>query len=218
MSKHPYVFGSVTLDSTGTYIDTLVSSYGCDSIVTLNLTVHPVYSVTVDEQICDGSVFDFNGTPLIVAGTYYDTLTTVNGCDSAITLNLAVLSILRNDMIDTICNGQSYDFNGSLVSLPGFYSDTLVSSIGCDSILTLDLTVLPINTETVLDTICDGGIYDFNGNIISAAGTYIDTVLGTNGCDSIVTLELTINPIVTFTFDDEVCDGSPYFIWWCQSG
>ena len=200
-----YLFGGISLDSTGTYVDTLVSSLGCDSVVTLNLTVHPIYSVTVDEQICDGSVFDFNGTPLTIAGTYLDTLTTIHGCDSAITLNLAVLDILRNDVLDTICDGETYNFSGTIVSTQGFYTDTLVSSIGCDSISTLDLTVLPVYAVSVDDTICDGDQYDFHGNLLSAAGVYVDTLPTQGGCDSIITLNLVVNPIVTFSFDDEVC-------------
>ena len=38
---------------------------GCDSIVTLNLTVHPVYDTVIDEQICEGTQFDFHGTLLM---------------------------------------------------------------------------------------------------------------------------------------------------------
>ena len=83
----PYVFGGQSLDSTGTYIDTVTSSIGCDSIVTLNLTVHPVYDTAYTQQICDGTTYDFNGTLLDSAGVYVDTLPTINGCDSVITLD-----------------------------------------------------------------------------------------------------------------------------------
>ena len=89
-------------------------------------------------------------------------------------------------------------------------SHTTISSIGCDSIIMMDLIVLPVNRETVFDTICEGELYDFNGSVLDASGSYVDTVVGTNGCDSIVTLELTVNPIVTFTFDEEICEGTPY--------
>ena len=70
------------------------------------------------------------------------------------------------------------------------------------------LTVLPVNIETVRDTICEGELYDFNGNNLSTTGTYVDTVVGTNGCDSIVTLELIVHPILTFAFDVAAPAGS----------
>ena len=206
----PYTFGSLNLDSTGTYIDTLTNALGCDSIVTLNLTVHPVYDTLITEQICEGTQFDFNGTLLDVSGTYVDTLNSVNGCDSVVTLNLTVLDILRTDLTDSICAGESLDFNGQIASTTGIYTHTMISSIGCDSVITLDLTVLPVNTEEIDIEICDGQTFDFNGSSIGVAGTYIDTVVGSNGCDSIVTLNLIVNPVENTILDVEICDGEQY--------
>ena len=53
-------------------------------------------------------------------------------------------------------------------------SFTTTSSIGCDSIVTMYLTVLPINSETIFDTICEGEVYDFNGAMLTVSGTYPD--------------------------------------------
>ncbi len=205
-----YTFGGQVLDSSGVYVDTLVSATGCDSILTLTLTVHPTYDVTIDEQICDGSIYDFNGRPLSVAGTYDTLLQTMNGCDSMVTLNLTVLDILTTDLTDSICEGESIVFDGQTLTQTDTVSFTTISSIGCDSVVTMYLTVLPINTETVFDTICEGDLYDFNGNILSIGGTYVETVPGTNGCDSIVTLELHMNPIVTYAYDTSICDVETY--------
>ena len=49
---------------------------------------------------CDGTAFDFNGRLLTVGGVYDTLLQTVNGCDSAVTLNLMVLDILTTDLTD----------------------------------------------------------------------------------------------------------------------
>ena len=205
-----YGFGTRQLDSTGTYVDTLVSATGCDSILTVNLTVYPTYDVVVDEQICDGTPFDFNGRMLTVTGVYDTLLQTMNGCDSAVTLNLEVLDILTTDLTDSICAGESIVFNGQPMNTTDTVSFTTTSSIGCDSIVTMYLTVLPINTETVFDTICEGASYDFNGTDYSISGTYVDTVAGTNGCDSIVTLELLVNPTVSYSYDTTICDDVTY--------
>ncbi len=196
-----YTFGGQVLDSSGVYVDTLVSATGCDSILTLTLTVHPTYDVTIDEQICDGSIYDFNGRPLSAGGTYDTLLQTMNGCDSMVTLNLTVLDILTTDLTDSICEGESIVFDGQTLTQTDTVSFTTISSIGCDSVVTMYLTVLPINTEMVSDTICEGEIYDFNGAMLTVSGSYTDTVAGTNGCDSIVTLELLVNPTVTHAYD-----------------
>jgi hypothetical protein len=106
---------------------------------------------------------------LSATGSYTANLTTVNGCDSIVTLNLTVLDILRTDLTDSICDGEMLDFNGQLLTVSGTYTHTTTSSIGCDSIVTMDLTVLPVNRETVQDTvICEGEDYDFNGSLLSA--------------------------------------------------
>ena len=127
-----------------------------------------------------------------------------------ITLNLVVLDILRTNLADSICEGQSIVFMGQVLDSTGIYADTVPSSIGCDSIVTVDLTVFPTYSTSVMDTICEGATYDFNGNILSMSGNYIDTLTTINGCDSVITLDLVVNPTVTFAFDDEICDGTPY--------
>ena len=85
----------------------------------------------------------------------------------------------------SICNGQTYDGHGS----SGTYIDTLVATNGCDSIRTLQLTVLS-KSFTIAQSICNGQTYDGHG----ISGTYIDTLVAANGCDSIRTLQLTVLP------------------------
>ncbi len=179
-------------------------------MVTLNLTVHPVYALTLDEQICEGTSYDFHGNLITDAGTYVDTLNSINGCDSVITLNLTVLEVLETFLTDTICDGETLSFNGQDLTTGGTYLHTTTSSIGCDSIVTMDLTVLPIETETVQMEICEGDVYDFNGQMLTTSGSYQATVTGSNGCDSIVTLELTVNPVKATALDEEICEGDQY--------
>ncbi len=117
------------------HIDTLISSSGCDSIRTLNLTVNPKKYKTLNQNICEGQSF----LGYKVAGTYVDTLVSSLSCDSIRTLNLVVNPRKYSTIIKSICEGTS--FLGYNVA--GNYIDTLVSSTGCDSIRNLILTILP---------------------------------------------------------------------------
>lgn len=119
--------------TTGTYIDTLLTTLGCDSIRTLNLTVKPRSFTNLTQTICEGDVF-FGYTQ---TGLYSDTLAAANGCDSIRTINLTVLPRSRSTLIETICQGQSY----LGYSTAGTHIDTLVAANGCDSIRTLILNV-----------------------------------------------------------------------------
>lgn len=66
---------------------------------------------------------------------------------------------------------------------------------GCDSLINLSLSVLPNSFSTLQQSICDGEVYSFNGQNITNAGSYNKILVSANGCDSTVTLNLTILPV-----------------------
>ena len=195
-----YSFNGQTLTVTGTYLDTLTNAAGCDSIVTLTLTVLSTSSTAISASICSGSSYTFNGQTLSTAGTYIDTLTNAAGCDSIVTLTVTVLATSATPISQTICSNSSYTFNGQTLNTTGTYIDTLTNVAGCDSIVALVLTVIPVSTLNLNPAICSGRTYDFNGQILTTAGTYIDTFMNAGGCDSIVTVDLTILPQPTAKF------------------
>jgi gliding motility-associated-like protein len=84
-----YTLNNVRFDSTGTYIQTIPNSYGCDSVITLNLTITKKFTQQT-KTICEGESFFAAGTNQTTAGTYRDSLKTWQGCDSIVTTNLIV--------------------------------------------------------------------------------------------------------------------------------
>ena len=143
----------------------LTSTTGCDSTVTLNLAVNPTLQTTLNDTICTGSNYTFNGTTYTTAGMYMANLTSVTGCDSTVTLNLAVNPTLQTTLNDTICTGSNYTFNGIAYTTAGMYVTNLTSATGCDSTVTLNLAVNPTLQTTLNDTICTGSNYTFNGTM-----------------------------------------------------
>jgi gliding motility-associated-like protein len=202
------VFGGHTISTAGTYRDTLTGIDGCDSIVVLTLSVIPVSTHPISQSICTGSSIVFNGQTISTAGIYRDTLTNVAGCDSIVMLTLAVQSILTTSLSQSICAGTSTVFGGQTISTAGTYMDTLTSASGCDSIITLTLSVTPIATTSISQTICGGSSIVFNGQTISTAGVYRDTLTNAAGCDSIVTLTLSLTPVSTTSISQSICIGS----------
>ncbi|MEI6311555.1 MAG: fibronectin type III domain-containing protein, partial [Bacteroidota bacterium] len=205
-----YLFNGINRTTTGTYLDTLVNSTSCDSFVTLNLTVRPTSASTINQSICAGSSYLFNGINRTTTGTYLDTLVNSTSCDSFVTLNLTVRPTSSGTINQTICAGASYLFNGINRTTTGTYLDTLVNSTSCDSFVTLNLTVRPTSASTINQSICAGSSYLFNGINRTTTGTYLDTLVSSSLCDSILTLNLVVNPIRTSTISQSICSGSTY--------
>ncbi len=96
----------------------------------------------------------------------------------------------------TRCSNQlPFVWNGSNYNVSGAYTKTFVNSEGCDSIATLNLTVLQSTSSTTRDSIFSGGSYTFNGNTYTAAGTYTTHLTNSIGCDSSAILILTVKQI-----------------------
>ena len=88
------------------------------------------------------------------------------------------------------CN--SYTLNGQTYTTSGTYTQTLVNTAGCDSIITLNLTILN-SVNTLTTSACNS--YTLNGQTYTTSGTYTQTLVNTAGCDSTITLNLTINKV-----------------------
>ena len=189
-----YDFHGRDLTQAGTYSDTLQTINGCDSVIILTLAVNPVYHDTINAAICEGGVYTENGFNESEAGTYTQNLQTVNDCDSIVTLNLTVNSALTSIIDAEICEGTTYSENGFEQSEAGTYTQTLQTINGCDSIVTLNLSMKPNSTMTFTATVCEGTVYTENGFNASETGIYTRTMEGANGCDSTITLDLTVNP------------------------
>lgn len=214
-----YSFGDKELTEAGIYRDTTYAAEThCMEIQELTLTVNRPVSTNIVENICEGDVYDFFGEPLTETGTYSHTLQSqVTGCDSVIHLTLNVAAVTTKNIGKAICEGDSYDFAGQTLSEAGIYSDTLRNIFGCDSLITvLTLTVNEPTTYEYDYALCSGGKYEFFGKELTVAGTYTDTIVNKAGCDSIVTVHLTINEPLTGTQYAEFCgevyyyQGQPY--------
>ncbi len=206
-----YLFNGINRTIAGAYLDTLVNSVGCDSFLTLNLTMFATSSGTFSQTICYGTRYLFNGLDRIASGPYLDTLRNVNGCDSFLTLNLTVRVRSSGSYDRTICYRTTYLFNGIERAANGAYLDTLRNVYGCDSFVTLNLTVRPSSNSTIIDTICSNEFYLFNGVNIRVNGTYLDTFTNVTDCDSVVTLRLTVRATSTRTIIANICSNQVYF-------
>ena len=202
-----FLFNGENLGSPGVYTALLTNSDGCDSLVILNLSLSTGVSSEITDFFCEGGSYDFNGQTLTEPGVYTAMLTTEAGCDSIITLTLTLRDPDLTLLEETICEGQSYEFNGETLFAPGAYTALLTNSLGCDSLVILNLTALPTDITPAAATICEGDVYDFYGQNLTAPGIYVNALTNVNGCDSNIVLTLTVLEPDTTELEVEVCEG-----------
>ena len=134
-------FGTQSLTSSGTYTEKFQSREGCDSTVVLTLNVNPVYNESIKATICEGSTYSFGTRVLTTSGEYVETFQSKLGCDSVVGLRLTVLG---DEVLATeahICEGEVYDFYGEDLRESGLYTKVFASSLGCDSVVGVNLYV-----------------------------------------------------------------------------
>ncbi len=181
--------------SSGIYVRTISTAAGCDSIVSLHLTVNPDFRFDDTLRICRNDLpFSWRDTLFAVdapTGYYERRLHTEKGCDSVLTLDLHINDVYQfTDQIEsctpiTWIDGLTY---GARTYGPRV---TLTSQSGCDSIITLDFRLLPPSLTGLTDSFCANSTYTFAGRVLDRSGIYYDTLQTVDGCDSILQLALT---------------------------
>ena len=135
------LLGGSAQTQSGVYTDVFITSQGCDSTVITTLTVNPTKNITVNNTICKGSSIQIGTNSYNTQGVYIDTLQSFNGCDSVVTSILFITPAKYSFDTQTICNGESYNLGGQLLTQSGIYQDTVQTAAGCDSIINLELSV-----------------------------------------------------------------------------
>ena len=202
-----YIVGNSTYTTSGSYTDTLQTTYGCDSIVNTNLTVNQFYNINSNDTICNGQILIVGTSQYNQSGVYTDILSTNFGCDSIITTNLMVLPTSSFMQSLSFCSGDSVIVGSNTYTQTGFYTDIFISNNGCDSTITTDLTVFASSSVSNYQDICDGETYWIGGNSYSTAGNYTDIFTSVNGCDSIVNTSLTVYPTPVINNNYLICEG-----------
>jgi hypothetical protein len=201
--------------SAGIYYRTVPNNInGCDSTTVLNLTVRPADTVRIVDTICYGETYTKNDFNESSAGIYYRTVPNINGCDSVTKLTLTVRP--KADTVSfssTICYGGSYTDNNFEITNAindSVYYNVNPNIYGCDSVTKLTLTVRSKDTVSLDSTIYYGENYVKNGfEILNATSdsVYYNVAPNIYGCDSVTKLTLTVRPIDSALYIENVVRG-----------
>ena len=137
----------------GNYFDTLLSiSQTCDSIYfKLELEETDVLQATLNSELCEGDTILWNNQIITASGEFEFLTQNIDGCDSIIK-NIVTLGSAPTlpTLIDVFCEGDVYTWNNESFTNPGTFTRTITADIGCDTVATLDLTMLS-QSEVLLE-------------------------------------------------------------------
>lgn len=217
--RYTWAVDGETYTNSGTYIYTKTNACGsgCDSIITLRLTILKTDPVILTKLVCGTSPYTWaaageegtkgTGSDYTVAGTYPGTSynQTISGktCATADTLHLSFGTNSTGTHTATACDNYFWiDNTTNYTESNTTATATLENSQGCDSVVTLNLT---INKNAGVEenvSICAGSSYEWFGNTIAATGVSRHSYLDANGCTGDSTLFLTVVDAPAVTLGD----------------
>ncbi len=203
-APYTWIDGNQYTSDNNTATFTLPAAYGCDSIITLNLTIRNGTYNTESQTVCER--FVWNGTTYTTSGVYTYNYTNANGCPSTDTLHLTVNKGTQNTENETAC--ESFLWNGITYTTSGVYTYNYTNANGCPSTDTLHLTVNKGTHNTESQTACESFLW--NGITYTTSGVYTYNYTNVNGCPSTDTLHLTVNKGTHNTENYTTCES---FAW-----
>jgi hypothetical protein len=174
----------------GTYTVTVTDANGCQETNSIVITEPAAITSSFSHTACVS--YSWGTQTYSASGVYTQVFSDVNGCDSTVTLTLTINSTITNTVSVSSCNSYTWAQNNTTYTTSGLYLDTIASVGGCDSIVTLDLIINTPTSSTINQFSCGSFTWLQNGVNYTVSGTYADTISNMSGCDSIITLNLTI--------------------------
>lgn len=186
----------------GTYTAIIPNAVGCDSVITIRLKIGSD-TTFIDTTVCE--IFtSFTGKNYSISGLYYDTLSSYIGCDSILCIKLNVNYNKAGAFTDYVCDSVQSPSQRHWYYSPGFYSDTIASSLGCDSVISIIL-ISAKTSHSITESSCDSYLSNA-GNTYTTTGQYIEHFTNVLGCDSLLTIDLTILQTTSSTVNLNACD------------
>jgi len=194
-----WIDGLTYTSNNNTATHKIQSAAGCDSIVTLNLTiVHPTYALD-KHTVCDSLTWIDGVTYTQSNTTATHIIPNAAGCDSIISLNLQVNHTSYSTDTHYACDDFTWIDGNTYFESNNTATHRLTNQQGCDSIITLDLTLYPSGYHDQTATICYGEGFVVGHIVHYEAGEYYDMLQTVNGCDSVVRTVLSVEaPIDTY--------------------
>ena len=137
------------VSTSGMYSVTVFDSIGCMGYDSVFFSKNNYTTSSLSITSCDSYTWTQNSVDYLASGIYKDTITNSAGCDSIIALNLTINNSSTSILSITACDNYTWAQDSVNYLTSGIYKDTIANSEGCDSVITLNLTINNPPTITV---------------------------------------------------------------------
>ena len=165
------------------------NSKGCDSTITINLTIKNSTSSTITRSAC-GSYTAPDGVVYTTSGIKTAIIPNSKGCDSTITINLTIKNSTSSTITKSACGSYTAP-DGVVYTTSGIKTVVIPNSKGCDSTITINLTIKNSTSSTITRSAC-GSYTAPDGVVYTTSGIKTAVIPNSKGCDSTITINLTI--------------------------
>lgn len=219
---YTWIDGVTYTSSNDTAIFVGFTQWGCDSVVTLDLTISsPDTSIDV-QQACDSYTWMNGVTYTSSNNTAMYLSQAVTGCDSIIKLDLTITNSNTSIDFQQACDSLIWIDGITYTSSNNSATFTYANASGCDSIVTLDLIIDTTSSSTDIHKYCKSFTWIDGVKYTASNNTATQLYTNVNGCDSIVKLDLTIygDPVVQISqsglfLQTSIVNGTaPYSYFW----
>ena len=115
---------------------------------------------------------------------------TVNGSIDSVTINN---NTSYSSWAEVVCDSFVAP-SGAVYFASQIFNDTIPNTAGCDSIITIDLTILNTSSSSITEAVCDSFVSP-SGVVYFDSQIFNDTIPNTAGCDSVITIDLTVGTL-----------------------
>lgn len=195
----------------GIYVDTILNSHGCDSIVVLDLVINKSSLQKIEITSCDSFYWPVSGKVYKYSGKFRDTLQSVHQCDSILELNLIINNSIIIEQEIKACDSYYWSVSGRNYMKSGTYFHYGLSTQQCDSIQKLNL-IINKSTDTLLSlSSCDS--LRINDVVLRESQLFPFYYKSARGCDSVVQILAMINHS---SFDEAWVESCNSYYWICN--
>ncbi|MEZ4958502.1 MAG: PKD domain-containing protein [Saprospiraceae bacterium] len=181
---------------------------GCDSVVTVTVNPFPNFTTPLELQACAGTTVIYEGVTLSPGDQQDFVLTDQNGCDSIVQVSVAELPVNAEPLQLSTCPNTFVSYQGVQLA-PGDVQDfTFQNQFGCDSVVTVSVTALPVVTTQLSLPVCENETIVYEGVELSPGDQQDFVLADQNGCDSVVQVSVVGLPTNSGQLQLMACPGA----------